>query len=73
MVGALINQSEKAGLMRKGRKQKKEGKPFFGFALMQAEAEIARLRESIRALIEVYAPYERKSALLREHLDETQG
>ena len=32
--------------------------------------EVERLRQSIRALIEVYAPHERKAVLLREHLTE---
>lgn len=32
--------------------------------------EIAKLKASIRALIEVYAPPERKPVLLREHLAE---
>ena len=60
-------------MSRKATTKKKKGKPFFGFALMQSEAENERLRIAIRALIEVYVPHERKSVLLRNLLDETQG
>jgi hypothetical protein len=38
--------------------------------LAERGEEVERLRSAIRALIEVYAPSERKAVLRREHLKE---